>query len=637
MASYSESFSHKVILVICFMFVFSIGIRNAKSEPATVSDIYSVRRIYQTRNHNLASATATIDAITSIPSNPETPLYFLLLNVWSRYTGRDLFTMRLLSVMFGMIALAFTYRVARLAGSHDVALDSALVACFLAFPLFYTQIARMYALLLVVSPWLVFSYWRALTASEGKLRTALLSLVASATAVIYSHLFGFFLLAAICLYHVLFVPTSRRWLAIWFAILVAALLFVPWLPMPLKALGVVGSAVDDGVLSFFEALPAILSVYSNGLPLLFPVVASLVLIRFRHLPQSQRYIVILTLLLTALLLAANAVAPYLSAIRMRYTLILAAAFSCTLAIGLNMLPKWRQLRIAALICWIAAFFGYWDSEDIGIYNNQLKLRHDDVPNYQYLIYEPTISPRSSDFVLSFHQDAPYRSKHRLHYYGNMTGSWRGIIQFWNSNPDDVGILSTDARYDDLESMTHWSFPIWAIHDPQRTDPQAMPAYLSSFVPLFHSCGRYLDTADTVVDLYVKRSITCALLTSEQPFQLRFDNGTELENILIEPENNALKVYFWWTKTFANKYAFSIQLFDSQDQKAAQLDDVVGGDPLHVYSMALSALAPGDYTVKLILYDFETGSGQAGTIVADERPFERAVDVGRISISGESTG
>ena len=93
----------------------------------------------------------------------------------------------------------------------------------------------------------------------------------------------------------------------------------------------------------------------------------------------------------------------------------------------------------------------------------------------------------------------------------------------------------------------------------------------------------------------------------------------------------MNIYFWWTNTIANEYAFSSQLFDVRDDKVAQLDNVICGDPISSHSFDISDLPPGEYTSKLIIYDFDSKDSQSGTIVAGEQRFERAVDVGRISI------
>ena len=370
--------------------------------------------------------------LLAVNAGNHTPLYHvMLLNVWARFVGRDLFTLRVFSVLLGLLAISSTYRLARLCGKAE-ALDTVLILSFLAFFLYYTQIARLYALLILLAPWLLFSYWRVLHAAAKNYAFAWLSLAVSASAIVYTHLFGVFIIAAISIYHLAFVPKNSRWATTVMGLAASAFLFLPWLPIALDGL-TMWNVTEDSGLPIFDALVATFSVYSNGVIPLIPIIALVIASQFRKLSRAQHYIVVVSCVLLALMLAANEFTTVILERRMRYTLVLASVWSVALAIGLNLLPNWRVLRIPALLCWIAAFFTFWGSDDFRLYNNSLDLRHDDVPNYQYLIYEPTINTRSSDFVLSFHQDSPYKSKHTLHYYGNMTGAWRGLIQLWNSD------------------------------------------------------------------------------------------------------------------------------------------------------------------------------------------------------------
>ena len=265
-----------------------------------------------------------------------------------------------------------------------------------------------------------------------------------------------------------------------------------------------------------------------------------------------------------------------------------------------------------------------------LYTNSFHQNRKQTPHYEALLYEPGLTIRLSDFVLSFHRDTGLDWK-TLDYYGRKSKKWRGLIHIWHDETGNPAVLSTDTRYDSVASMERWNFPIWLIYNPQESDLQAMPVFTDAFLARFHSCGRYQETANTIIELYAKRAIPCQLLTAEAPRSLSYTNGTELANISARRDGSNLDVSLWWTNTIAGKYAISIQVFDAENAKAAQVDDVIGGDPLHGYSLNLSDLAPGDYTVKLILYDFETGQGQAGMITATGQAFERSVDVGRISI------
>ena len=181
-------------------------------------------------------------------------------------------------------------------------------------------------------------------------------------------------------------------------------------------------------------------------------------------------------------------------------------------------------------------------------------------------------------------------------------------------------------------MAIWNFPIWLIYNPQETDLQSMAVFSNSFSSQFHSCGRFLETNDSIVELYVKRPIPCDLLISEQLLEVHYENGTELANIEIQLVDDHLNVYLWWTNTIANQYSFSLQLFDAQGSKVAQFDDVIGGDALLHKSLDVAHLPEAEYAAKFVLYDFESHESQPGTIVDGETRFKRDVEVKRITIS-----
>ena len=622
---------HPAIVLLCLCFVFAFGLRAIKSEPLRPADYNSIKPMYVSRWHRDESINSVVRFV-AIQDASHLPLYHVTLSLWMRYTGRDLFTIRLLSLLTGLLAVAVTHRLARATAGRGAALDAVLLTSFLAFFVFYTHQARMYALLALISPWVLWSYWKLQGAAKERAGRYWLSLLTSSVAIIYTHYFGFFLLVAIGVYHLLFAPKNRRWRQISLALACAGLLFIPWTPYTLSILRSHHVPASEA-LSIGEAAAALVSIYANGQPAILLAAAALVMLRVKGLTRSQAYILTVAALVFALLLVANEFSALIIARRIRYTIAAGMLLIYSLAIALNMIPRWPLFRPLFMALWFALFILYWRSDAMYLYTNQLHQKQNTVPHYQNLLYEPSIEPRQSDFVVSFHQDTAINENKLLDYYGRRTGNWRGLIHIWNDASGNPQFLSTDTRYDSVPSMARWNFPLWLIYNPEETDLQAMPVFTDDFLTHFHSCGRYLETANTVIELYIKQSLPCQLLTADNPQALSYDNGTELANILVEPKAGVLDISLWWTNTFANKYAISIQLFDDQDLKAAQLDDVVGGDPLRGYSLALSALAPGDYTVKLILYDFETGSGQAGTIIADERPFERAVDVGRISISG----
>ena len=172
----------------------------------------------------------TIELITQL-SPEHAPSYFVLLHLWTKITGSDLMTIRLLSLYFGLLALAFGYRLALVTQDHNTALLAMFLATFMAFFIFYTRLARMYSLLPMVSAWLAWSYWRVRSPANHVRRRNWLSLFASAATILYVHYFGIMTLMAIGAYHLLIARKDRRWIQISVVVLAAGLLFLPWLPV----------------------------------------------------------------------------------------------------------------------------------------------------------------------------------------------------------------------------------------------------------------------------------------------------------------------------------------------------------------------------------------------------------------------
>ena len=621
--------AHHVVVLLCLAFAFAFGLRQLKAEPARPADINSIKGMYVSRSHPDYSINDVIRFVATQDAS-HLPLYHVALSLWIRYGGRDLFSVRLLSLFTGLLAIAATYRLARITGGRKISLDTTIMVSFLAFFIFYTHQARMYALLALASVWVVGSYWRLLISSRAMAPRWWLSLLASCVTIMYTHYFGFFLLAAICAYHLFFAPKNRRWLQICLAIGGAGLLFVPWLPYTLSILRIRDVPSSDA-LAVGDALIAFSSIYSNGLPIAFVAAAVALAFRFRRLKRSQAFILVLSALIFSLLLTANEFTALIIARRIRYTIAAGILLICALAIALNLLPGWRMLRLPFLGGWIVLFFTYWASDELYLYTNQLDQRQNSVPHYQDLLYVPSINPRNSDFVVSVHRDTALNEKKQLDYYGRKTGNWRGLIHISNDADGDPALQSTDTRYQNLSSMEIWNFPIWLIHNPQETDLHSMDAFTTDFLHHFHSCGRFLETDASIIDLYVKRHIPCELLTAPQPLEIAYENGTELANILLQRQADELSLFLWWTNTIANQYAFSLQLFDADGGMTAQLDDVIGGAAVTANSLDVAALPAGEYTAKLILYDYETLVSQPGAILAGQRHFEREVEVARLRL------
>ena len=118
---------------------------------------------------------------------------------------------------------------------------------------------------------------------------------------------------------------------------------------------------------------------------------------------------------------------------------------------------------------------------------------------------------------------------------------------------------------------------------------------------------------------------------DEPLAILYDNGSALDNVLVERSQDELSVYFWWREIIEGDYSFSLQIFDEQSNRVAGSDAVIRDAPLDLRRLDISALPAGDYTLHLIVYHFETGASVPGRVAGNHEPFERAVQLARFSV------
>jgi len=619
---------HYLAAFLCLAFVFAFGAVNLKSDPIRHADINSWKHIGITRDSPIWSIPQTLDSVAE-RSSDHAPLYFVLLNIWAHITGRDLFNFRLLSLFFGMLSLAFTYRLALSSCGKGAALNAAILTASMAYFLYYSLEVRMYSLLIMLTALVACAYWRvSISTAEARGRHWLALTLASA-AIINVHYFGFFVLAAIVLHHLIFAPKDRRWLQVCLAMAAAGLFFLPWLPVALHSLAL-RSIPDTDVLTLFEAIPAVLSPYSNGLMLPWLLVGGVFVFNYKRLGASQRYIFAIALILLGIILLANEFGDLIIARRLRYTIVLALIWNCALALALTMLPRWTWLRIPALAIWIIAGLIYSDSTDMLLYTNRLADGQEHVPPFQHLVYDPAINPRPDDFVVGVHADTPLIDI-RFDFYAGKHPLGFALIHMWINEDGELETQYNDTRYPDLQSLADWDFPIWLVYNPAQTDFEGMDVYADVVQPNFQRCKRFVESENAVVDMYLAKGILCELFTDDAPLEINYDGGNHLENIATELAAGELRVSFLWAEILQNDYAFSLQVFDENGFTGVQLDAVIAGTPVHNFALDISSLPRGEYLLNLIVYGFESGKKVAGTIVESQERFQREVEIMRFSI------
>jgi hypothetical protein len=172
-------------------------------------------------SHHIASLPGWFGSLL-IDNNP--PGYYLLLRVWMAIAGHSEFALRLISALSGTIFTALAIWAAREIFSREAGLWAGLIAAVSPIQIYYSQEARVYALLNVLLLLSVILTWRALMTNR---RVYWLGLGAAMTAALYCHY-----LAAIALLPaaLLLRLTPERGPKVRFAMTAAASLaaFMPW-------------------------------------------------------------------------------------------------------------------------------------------------------------------------------------------------------------------------------------------------------------------------------------------------------------------------------------------------------------------------------------------------------------------------
>ncbi len=158
---------------------------------------------------------------------PNPPLYHLSLAVWMRAFGSGEAAIRLFSALLGTLYLPSIYLLGRRLFSSRISLVATLLAAVNPFLVWYSQEARMYALVATLSVWSVYCFVRALDTPRWSWWTAYVVLTVSS---FYTHLYAVFVLPAELVLLLLYArrhrAAVRQGMLCWGASL---LCFSPWL------------------------------------------------------------------------------------------------------------------------------------------------------------------------------------------------------------------------------------------------------------------------------------------------------------------------------------------------------------------------------------------------------------------------
>jgi uncharacterized membrane protein len=215
-----------VALLIIIAFGAALRIYKLDGDSLWLDEAYSIK----------FSQEAPAGIIEETAKDVHPPLYYFALHYWMLAFGDSETMVRLLSALFGILALPVIYKLASRMFDKSTGLLAAGLLALSRFHLEFSQEARMYSLLCLFSLLSIYYFLKLL---EGKSRYALAGYIITSALMMYTHVYSFFIIAAENLYLLTLLFASRdifkrlwkRWII---AQVILAVLFLPWLSVQLQ-------------------------------------------------------------------------------------------------------------------------------------------------------------------------------------------------------------------------------------------------------------------------------------------------------------------------------------------------------------------------------------------------------------------
>ena len=251
-----------------------------------------------------------------------------------------------------------------------------------------------------------------------------------------------------------------------------------------------------------------------------------------------------------------------------------------------------------------------------------------LPRFIHFAQSSVAMPGAGTSILSLHPDQPI-DPDLFEYLASLFSDWASLLHLHHENGEII-VQNSGKQYADLKAFTEDNQIVHVLYNTRDTDLDRLNDDVT--FDEFNLCQREATADGAVIELYVSRGFSCELVTAGDPLQVRYDNGIRLENLEIQTDQDGMDFQFMWSGLPDEAHSVSIQVFDETGEKMLGQDSVIGHITLDRQRIDISSLPPGDYRVKLILYNFDTRINVGGTVIEDGARFERALEVAAIQQS-----
>ena len=252
-------------------------------------------------------------------------------------------------------------------------------------------------------------------------------------------------------------------------------------------------------------------------------------------------------------------------------------------------------------------------------------KHIEPDPFRHFGESPSVVPGRLASILSFHPSESI-DEELFAYLASLFSDWQSLVHF-HLDSGELRIQNGGESIRDLESFARDNQMIYLLYNSHEADAAALRAYTA--FDGFKLCQRDEQEDGSVIEHYLSHEFSCGLVSASQPLQVDYDNGARLVNALVEAKRDFLEIQLLWSELPSEPHAFSLQVFDAAGAKALGQDWTIGDAALARHRVDTSSLQPGNYVVKLIVYNFNTRISAPGTVTGTDTRFERELEIATI--------
>ncbi len=526
---------------------------------------------------------------------------------WGRVVGWSEFAINTFPWFIGLFTLAWVYRLGHDLFSPRIAMTATLLLATSVLFLTYMHSIRRYGLVFLFTAIILWSYWRIALRPRPPGHGTRTALFLGATGLLYSHYICALLLPALALFHLFFVRKERRWWQPVFLLGFAALLTLPQIPDLLGGFqyNLTKERLHEKALAYPEVLALFLRYLSNGLLViqqpvstLFALALPLPLLNYtwrsrqrRQSPGESWYLLLTSVLTLLLLLGVNEWMQVLEQRRVRYLSALWAPVVLLISVEIQHVRSLLRPGAVIVLVAIVALTGASD------FLNQGELVLYSWPKTPATVAatRTIVAEGSARGLLAVEPDLfRYKNSRSYELY---TGAYEGRRVYLEEKLDS-GELLARAQGLDLVWLLIRSENEKLLHIHTHIERLKAEGWLH--ISSWREAGVTLEKLVSPAPFSTARLQFENVATLNPPKELLVRNGMLYFRANLHSED----------ETVLDHYSLAVHIIDSYtDKRVAQGDVGVGPGKLAqlLGEIDISGLPPGNYEVRVALYDWQTGA------------------------------